>query len=654
MPHHISAASSGSTPDSAPDSAPGSAPGSRTGRHRFSPLGSKPRSAAVAAVVATALAGGLIAAGTAGSATATASSPASSPYTVHDIQGTTRVSPLVGERVSEVPGTVTGVRGHGSARGFWFQGAADDDPATSEGLFVFTGRQSPTVKAGDAVRVSGTVSEYVPGGADSGNQSLTQITGADVTVESSGNPVPKPVVLDAAAVPDAYTPEGDAADGGSINGLELRPDAYALDRYESLEGMNVTVGDSRVVGASDPYSALWVTVKPDEHPSARGGTVYGSYTAQNSGRLKIESLTPTSERPFPKANVGDTLSGTTEGPLDFDQFGGYKVVARTLGDVTDKDLKREKTARQAAGELAVATYNVENLDAKDPQAKFDALAKAVVGNLASPDVLALEEIQDNNGATDDGTVAADATLKKFTDAIVAAGGPAYEWRGIDPEDKQDGGEPGGNIRQVFLFNPDRVSFKDRPGGDATTPTEVTGEGAKASLTLSPGRIDPGNEAWQDSRKPVAGEFLFKGRKVFVIANHFASKGGDEALASHHQPPKRSSEEARVKQAQVVNAFVQQIRKVQKEADVVVLGDINDFEFSATTKALTKGGALKAAVTSLPAEERYSYVYQGNSQVLDQILTSPGVGEFTYDSVHINAEFADQNSDHDPQVLRFRP
>ncbi|CAM5263573.1 Endonuclease/exonuclease/phosphatase domain-containing protein OS=Streptomyces fumanus OX=67302 GN=GCM10018772_65180 PE=4 SV=1 [Streptomyces fumanus] len=61
--------------------------------------------------------------------------------------------------------------------------------------------------------------------------------------------------------------------------------------------------------------------------------------------------------------------------------------------------------------------------------------------------------------------------------------------------------------------------------------------------------------------------------------------------------------------------------------------------------------------SLPEDERYSYVYQGNSQVLDQILVSPAIrrgGHFTYDSVHVNAEFHDQISDHDPQVLRFRP
>ncbi|MDG4865381.1 endonuclease/exonuclease/phosphatase family protein [Streptomyces sp. T-3] len=607
-----------------------------------------PRSAAVAAVVTTALAAGLLAATSAGSASA-------AEVGIHDIQGSTRLSPLAGQQVTDVTGIVTGVRTYGS-RGFWIQSAdaaADDNPATSEGLFVFTST-APTVKTGDAVRVSGTVGEYIPGGTNSGNQSMTQISKPTVTVESSGNALPEAAVIDAESVPAAYTPAGDPADGGSINKLPLRPDTYALDFYESLEGMNAQVGTSRVVGATDPYSELWVTVKPGEHPTRRGGTLYNSYTSQNTGRLQIQSLVPLAEQPFPKADVGDVLSGTTEGPLDFNQFGGYTLAARTLGTLTDKGLAREKTRKQDRDELAVATYNVENLDPKDPQAKFDALAAAVVTNLASPDVLALEEIQDNNGATNDGTVAADETLKKFTDAITAAGGPSYRWRTVDPENNKDGGEPGGNIRQVFLFNPERVSFNDRAPGDATTATGVVRSQGRAALTHSPGRIDPANAAWENSRKPLAGEFAFRGRKVFVIANHFGSKGGDESLVSHHQPPTRSSEAKRLQQAQAVNAFVKDILKVQKSADVVVLGDINDFEFSATTKALTDGGALRAAVKSLPRSERYSYVFQGNSQVLDQILTSPSIDDFAYDSVHINAEFADQNSDHDPQVLRFEP
>jgi predicted extracellular nuclease len=572
---------------------------------------------------------------------------------VHDIQGTTRISPYVGRQITDVTGIVTGVRTYGSAKGFWMQDPSPDaDPATSEGVFVFTS-SAPKVAVGDAVSVSGTVTEYVPGGTSSGNQSLTEITRPKVTVVSGGHPVPAAVTVDAAAVPGRYTPDGDSAANGSVNGLPLRPDRYALDLYESLEGMNVEVADVRVVGATDPYTELWVTVKPDEHRNRRGGTVYGSYGAQNTGRLQIQSLGRVAD--FPKANVGDTLAGTTAGPLDYNQYGGYTLVARELGTLESGGLQRETTRAQRRGELAVATYNVENLDPSD--GTFAAHADAIVRHLSSPDIVSLEEIQDNNGATDDGTVAADETVGRLIDAIVAAGGPRYDWRSVDPADKADGGEPGGNIRQVFLFNPGRVSFTDRPGGDATTATGVTRVRGKAALTVSPGRVDPASPAWANSRKPLAGEFVFRGRTVVVVANHFNSKGGDQGLTSQYQPPARSSETQRHLQAKAVNTFVRQILDVQKNADVVVLGDINDFEFSTTTRVLEGDGELWSAVRSLPRSERYSYVYQGNSQVLDQILVSPSIRRgdgLEYDSVHLNAEFHDQISDHDPQVLRFRP
>ncbi|MFF4327702.1 endonuclease/exonuclease/phosphatase family protein [Streptomyces sp. NPDC001591] len=610
---------------------------------------SHPRSAAVAALVATALASGLLA----GTADAAEGAVSADSVRIHDIQGTTRISPLNGKAVTGVQGIVTGVRTYGS-RGFWIQDPdADDNPATSEGIFVFTS-SAPTVAVGDAVKVSGTVGEYVPGGAASGNQSVTQIAKPTVTVLSSGNALPEATVVNEYSVPAEYAPAGDPAAGGSINGLTLDPSRYALDYYESLEGMNIRIGTSRVVGATVPYAELWVTVKGWENTVKRGGTLYGSYESQNTGRLQIQQLAPLAQQPFPVANVGDRLTGTTEGPLDFNQFGGYTLVARTLGTVKAGTLAPEKTKAQSPGELAVATYNVENLDPTDPQEKFDNLAKAVVQNLASPDIVALEEIQDDNGAKNDGTVSAEETIKKFTAAVVAAGGPAYEWRSISPENGKDGGEPGGNIRQVFLFNPARVSFTDRAAGDALTATGVARENGKAALTHSPGRIDPANPAWTDSRKPLAGEFVFRGRTVFVIANHFSSKGGDEGLASQHQPPVRKSEEKRLLQAQAVNTFVKDILAADKNADVLALGDINDFEFSNTAKALEDGGALFSAIKSLPKAERYSYVYQGNAQVLDQILVSPAIKNYAYDSVHINAEFSVQNSDHDPQVLRFRP
>ncbi|WP_230196255.1 endonuclease/exonuclease/phosphatase family protein [Streptomyces coriariae] len=572
---------------------------------------------------------------------------------IHDIQGTTRLSPYAGQAVTGVAGIVTGVRTYGSSRGFWIQDPNPDaDPATSEGVFVFTS-STPKVAVGDSVTVTGTVSEFVPGGASTGNQTVTEITKPTVTVVSSGNAVPAATVVNAKSVPAAYTPAGDTAASNSINALTLRPARYALDYYESLEGMSVQVADARVVTATDPYTELWVTVKPHENTSRRGGALYGSYTSQNTGRLQIQSLGATAD--FPVANVGDSLTGVTAGPLDYNQFGGYTLVANRLGTLKSGGLERETTQKQKKGELAVATYNVENLDPSD--ATFEEHASAIVNNLKSPDIVSLEEIQDNNGATNDGTVAADVTVGRLIDAIVAAGGPEYDWRSIDPTNNTDGGEPGGNIRQVFLFNPERVSFTDRAGGDASTAVGVTKVRGKAQLTASPGRIDPADAAWASSRKPLVGEFVFRGRTVFVIANHFNSKGGDQGLTAQYQPVVRSSETQRHQQATLVNTFVKDILDTQKNADVIALGDINDFEFSGTAQLLEGDGELWSAIKSLPRSERYTYDYQGNQQVLDQILVSPSIRrgcDFEYDSVHINSEFHDQISDHDPQVLRFRP
>ncbi|WP_107054433.1 endonuclease/exonuclease/phosphatase family protein [Streptomyces sp. NRRL S-350] len=584
-------------------------------------------------------------------AAATPAPTEAGPLRIHDVQGTTRISPQAGKPVTGVPGTVTGVRAYGSSKGFWIQDPNPDaDPATSEGIFVFTGG-NPTVKVGDSVLVSGKVTEYYPS-YSGGSQSVTEISAPGVTVVSSGNPLPAPVVVDTRNIPGTYAPA--AGPDGTIDAVRLDPEKYALDFYESLEGMLVQVKDVRVIQATDKYNELWVAADRQDQRSKRGGVLYESYREPNVGRLMVQQQAAASQQPFPVANVGDELTGTTTGPLDYNQFGGYTLVAGTVGALKDNHLQREVTAQPSDRELTLATYNVENLAPNNPDAKFAELAQGVVTNLRSPDVVALEEIQDDNGSKNDGTVDASQTVAKFIAAIKAAGGPAYDWRSIDPQDGKDGGEPGGNIRQVFLFNPQRVSFTDIAGGGATTAVGVTGTGATTALTASPGRIEPDDEAWTNSRKPLVGQFSFRGQKVFVIANHFNSKGGDQGIDSRFQQPTRSSEVQRTRQATVEQAFVAQLLAADKEARVVSLGDFNDYQFSPALAALTKGGVLRDLVNELPETEQYSYVYQGNSQVLDHILVSPEVGYAKYDVVHINSEFAQQASDHDPQVVRIKP
>ena len=58
---------------------------------------------------------------------------------------------------------------------------------------------------------------------------------------------------------------------------------------------------------------------------------------------------------------------------------------------------------------------------------------------------------------------------------------------------------------------------------------------------------------------------------------------------------------------------------------------------------------------LPQSEHYSYIFEGNGQVLDHILVTPILllAKPEYQAVHMNSEFdAEQQSDHDPPLLRL--
>lgn len=101
-------------------------------------------------------------------------------------------------------------------------------------------------------------------------------------------------------------------------------------------------------------------------------------------------------------------------------------------------------------------------------------------------------------------------------------------------------------------------------------------------------------------------------------------------------------------------FVGEVQKIDPTANVVVVGDLNDYQFSTTAHILTSGGALRDLIDTLPRNQQYTYDYDGQSEVLDHILTSPSILWADYDPVHINAEFTNQTSDHDPQIVRIIP
>ncbi len=573
------------------------------------------------------------------------------PLRIHDVQGAAHISPYNGQDVSGVEGVVTWER---SSSFYMEDPTPDADDATSEGILVFGSGLGALVNVGDNVRVGGRVLEFRPGGSGGlDNLTTTEITtpGLSVTVLSSGSALPGPTVLGTGGrIPPSEVIEDDATGNVEDSGT-FDPAQDGIDFYESVEGMRVQVNDALAVGPTNAFGEIPVVSDNSAHAgidTVRGG-VMTRPNDFNPERIQLDdTLLPT-----PVVNVGDGFTTPVVGVMDY-SFGNFKLEVTVPLTRIDRGLEREVTRVPHDQEIVVGTYNVENLDPGDGAA-FARHADLIVNHLRSPDLLAIEEIQDNNGATNDSVTDASATWNALITAIQATGGPSYEYRQIDPVDDRDGGEPGGNIRVGFLFRTDRgLSFIDRPGGDSTTATTVVEHPSGPQLSFSPGRIDPENSAWDDSRKPLAGEFRMHGKKVFVIASHFASKGGDKPLFGRWQPPVRSSEIKRHAQAQVVNDFVDTILAADANANVIVLGDINDFDFSDTVQIL-EGGVLTTLMATLPQQERYSYDFEGNSQVLDQVLVSNTMlANFPtdYDPVHVNSEFAVQASDHDPQVARL--
>jgi hypothetical protein len=579
---------------------------------------------------------------------------------IHDIQGASHISPYNGLVGAVVPGIVTVLR----ATGFYMQDPnPDGDDATSEGIYVFTST-APTVTVGASVLVTGTVAEYRPSG-DAKNLTTTEINASAISVLSSGNPLPAPIIVGAGGRIPPNTIINDDSTGDVETSGAFDPANDGIDFWESLEAMRVQINNARAVGPTRYYAlsnSYEIPVVGDNGANAgvlttRGGVVVRASDFNPERILLGDALVALPH----DMNVGDGFAAPIVGVMDY-SYSNFKLYPTTAPTRVNNGLAQETAIAQTGKQLAVATFNVENLDPNDSDGdtdvadgKFTGLANLIVNNLKSPDLLSIEEIQDNDGSSKTSVVSASTTWTMLIDAITAAGGPTYQYRQIDPVDDQDGGQAGGNIRVGFLFRTDRgLAFVDRSGADATTANVVINNGGVPQLQYSPGRIDPTNVAFTDNRKPLAGEFTFDGQTLFVIANHWKSKGEDQPLFGRYQPPTQTTETQRTQQATVVGNFVQSIRAIDSNALVIVLGDLNDFEFSTPLGTLKTLGGLVDEIESLSQNERYTYTYEGNSQALDHILVSPRLAarRVRVDVLRVNAEFATRPSDHDPVMAVY--
>jgi len=571
---------------------------------------------------------------------------------IHEIQGAGHVSPLVGRCVSRVEGMVTAILGSRSGQAFWIQSPkpGDDDPRTSEGMLVTAVEGLPKVDVGDLLRLEGRVEERSWGF----ELPVTRLvaSGLEVKENQGAGALPQPVLIGEAGVmipqPDVASPRLETFD----------PTQFAADAFESLEGMLVRVEEPVVAGPTSQHGDIVVLAdmgRSAELRTTRGG-VRMLEDNVNPQRIVIDDRLVAGP---PDLKVGDSLTGPVEGVLHY-SFGSYKILnTEPLPAAHGNGVAGERSNLTGDdSHLVVATFNLENLSAITEQARFEQLAAVVASNLGAPDILAVQEVQDDTGPEDDGTVTAERTLERLVEAIESAGGPRYETRSIDPEDNTDGGQPGANIRNAFLFNPARVAFVDRL--DCPNDSAV-GVAAGLSLNCSPGLVDPGNPAFRPreggsggSRKPLVGEFRFGGKPIFLVNLHLTSKGGDDPIFGRRQPRVEGSSRRRAVQAGVVADFVREVVMTDPGARVVVLGDLNDYENTEALGVLEEAG-LEDLVKRLPLENRYSYVYLGNSQVLDHVLVSGSLADgVEIEMVHVNAESpaADRASDHDPVIVRL--
>ncbi len=585
---------------------------------------------------------------------------------IGEIQGAGHISPFVDNEVT-TSGIVTAV----ATNGFYLQASeGDGNAATSDAIFVFTGT-APTVVAGDAITVTGTVNEF-RGGNDPSNLTVTQLISPVITVESSGNPLPSAVLIG----PDGLRPPTEIIDDDDFTVFD--PENDGIDFFESLEGMLVTIQNPVAVDATNSFGELYTVasdgngnfaatnVAEDGLVTVRGGAdSLGNFNAGagsdfNPERIQIDEAGALNGvvNAVPDVIPGTVLNNVT-GVVDY-AFGNFQVrptEAVTVAQASPNVPLTTGLVTGAVNQLSLATYNVLNLDIRADDGDDDVgsgrlanIARDIGISLSAPDIVVLQEIQDDSGAINDGTTSALLTLQALADSIFDQTGIRYSvFDNPFVVDGQTGGQPGGNIRVAFLYRDDRVDLDEASVFTITDPEN----GQLAA-------------AFQGSRAPLGANFTFNGETVTVIGNHFTSKIGSNTTFSANQPPLNAAELTRAAQAAAVNAYVDGLLAANPDALVAVAGDFNEFQFEEPLRVLTgeldfdgarvtSGGeeVLQNLTFLLQDEERFTALFEGNAQAIDHIFASRALAvNAQIDAVHLNTIVGNPNADHDPVLALF--
>ncbi|MER7459527.1 lamin tail domain-containing protein [Micromonospora sp. NPDC126480] len=613
--------------------------------------------------------------------------------------------------------------------GFFLQSradATDGDPASSDGIFVFMGSFTsliggyvPTV--GDEVVLRARVSEYF---------NMTQLSSASLVRRVAAGLDVNAVV----AVTDAVPP-ADLADAQRFwerhEGARLRVRAGS----GAVSGRNVFAStadsetwlvdrDDPLLDRTDPYARrVFRDVHPLDNDPTRGFDD-GNGQRIMLGGMGVKAAAGDNTALLPPAHTFDTLTADAVGGLyySFEKY-GVQVESASFAAGTDPSRNNPPKPAKRSEEFAVATYNVENLyDYRDDpfdgcdfagnsgctgvRPPFDyvpgseqeyrdqlaALADQITTDLHSPDLILVQEAEDQDictvegtelvcGSTNDADGAPD-TLQELALAVAANGGPAYA-AAYDRTGADDRG-----ITSAFLYRTDRVALAavtaDDPllGSSPTVqyrapglPSNADVQNPKALNAVLPSDVDTSTGRDGDNvftRAPQLGKFTVAAApgsterfNVWAASNHYSS-GPDSRVGQRRE------------QAAYGAAIVTAIEAADPHARVVYGGDLNVFprpdDPIATAADPTPsdqlgplyGAGLRNLWEDLLADapsSAYSYSFEGQAQTLDHLFVNEALyGDLVeMRAAHINADWPAEHaadgsrgsSDHDPQVARFR-
>ncbi len=540
--------------------------------------------------------------------------------TVASIQGSGDTTPVPGQAV-EIEGVVVGDFQDGDdvdgdLDGFHVQGTGDGDAATSDGIFVYDGRNAAVdVAVGDVVHVVGTAEEYTTTDA-----SQTQVRATGVVVCDSGVALPDPV--------EVTLPMTDA-------------------QWEALEGMYVTFPQDLAILEYfnyDRFGELALGTDRQYQPTARyepgSDEAIALAMANALNRITLDDGLSTQNpdvtrhpngEPFSLDNRfrgGDLVTDAT-GVID-QTFGLYRIQPTRGAAVTVANPRPD--VPEVGGTMTVASFNVLNYftsiddgtnvcpapevgpDAgcrgADTPEELERQQAKIVAALAAldADVVGLIEIQND-----------DASVATLVDALNAElGGEVYDYVPTGPIGTDA-------IKVALVYKPSTV-----------TPT---GDHAILDQDVDPRFLD-------DKNRPALAQTFVEdatGAAVTVAVNHLKSKGSscDDVGDPEDPDGQGNCNQVRVDAAAALVDWMAADPTGTGTDGGLIIGDLNSYDQEDPIDVLVDAGWTDL-LAQYGGEDAYSYVFDGQLGYLDYALASPAlVDEVTGAAAwHANADEPD--------------